>query len=523
MTTWYVRPDTSHSGTRNGTSYATAWGGWSEIVWGASGVNAGDTLYLCGAHAYTASIAVGAHGGSSNTTRATIRGDYSGDAGSINFTVAGWMNCSRAWTTIKALAITSTASGQYCIYIGAAAGIVIDGCSLVGGYAAVGLDSSIAYTSMTVSNCLISGQENMGIAQGIGTASIVSSGIKITGNTVHDTGLYGIYLAIESTNAAWDTSSFKDYLVANNTVYNTPGPSIYLRTCNNDKTTPPPIYSSGLVVSGNTVHDCGTVAGDNGNHGGLLLSGFVAPLIANNTVRDCYVTGGGIQTAKNKQPRIIFNRVTGIRSGTDTASFQNGFPIDGNGIFFDDLTIDGLAYGNYIADLISTGDPNSGCGLAFWTATGSKYIGNIVKDCNRGTFFGRSEETGNHVLNNTFINCNAAVWKVGTSALTGNITVKNNIMHNCGIGFFIGANPSTTADYNNIYGSPNPYVGISQGANDLSVHPMLDTLYRPQAAALMRSGANLGGKDYYGRPFYQAPNFGAVEDLTASPRYTMRK
>jgi len=34
MATWYVRPNTSHSGSRNGTSYATAWGGWTEIVWG---------------------------------------------------------------------------------------------------------------------------------------------------------------------------------------------------------------------------------------------------------------------------------------------------------------------------------------------------------------------------------------------------------------------------------------------------------------------------------------------------------
>src|SRR5690242_4872329 len=98
MTTWYVRPDTSHSGTRNGTSYATAWGGWTEIVWGVSGVNAGDTLYVCGTHAYTASIAVGTHGATSNANRVTIRGDYPSAAGNINLSVVGWFDAGKSYT-----------------------------------------------------------------------------------------------------------------------------------------------------------------------------------------------------------------------------------------------------------------------------------------------------------------------------------------------------------------------------------------------------------------------------------------
>jgi hypothetical protein len=519
MATWYVRPNTSHSGTRNGTSYATAWGGWSEIVWGVSGVNAGDTLYICGAHAYTSQTTIGAHGATSDANRVTIRGDYAADPGSIAYSGASWMDAFRSYTSIVNLRITSTASGYNCIYQSASAGFVLDGCTLIGGDSGIVLGSGTAFTSITIRNNTMYGQTVAGINQSITTGSIVSAGVNITGNTVHDTSLYGIQLSIAS--SAWTTSSFRDYLIANNIVYNTPGPSIYLRTCHNDTTTNPTIYSGGLVVSGNTIHDCGTIAGDNGKHGGILVMGFAAPMISNNVVRDCYVLGAGIQTAKNKQPRVIFNRVTGIRSGTDTASFQGGFPIDGNGIFFDNLTIDGLGYGNYVADLISTGDPNSGCGLAFWTATGSKYIGNIVKDCNRGTFFGRVEETGNHVLNNTFINCNAGVWKVGTNALTGNITVKNNIFHNCPTGFSAGSNPSITADYNCIHGATNKYIGISAGANDISVDPQLDADYRPQAAALKRAGANLGGMDYYGKAFYAAPNIGAVDDLTTTPRYAL--
>lgn len=46
---WYVRPSTGGVyGSDNGTSYANAWNSLSDVVWGVSGVNTGDTLYVCG-------------------------------------------------------------------------------------------------------------------------------------------------------------------------------------------------------------------------------------------------------------------------------------------------------------------------------------------------------------------------------------------------------------------------------------------------------------------------------------------
>lgn len=69
--TWYVRPGVHSSwnatspahpiptigvyGNQDGTTYANAWNGLESIVWGASGVNSGDTLYVCGAHIYALS------------------------------------------------------------------------------------------------------------------------------------------------------------------------------------------------------------------------------------------------------------------------------------------------------------------------------------------------------------------------------------------------------------------------------------------------------------------------------------
>jgi hypothetical protein len=519
MATWYVRPDSTHSNVRNGSSYATAWGGWGEIVWGASGVNAGDTLYVCSAHTYTAQTTIGAHGATSDANRTTIRGDYASDPGSITFTGAAWIDSVRNYTSLVNLRIIGTTTAGYnCIYQSAAAGFVVNGCTFSGADNGITLASNVAFTSCSILNSTFSGHSNAGVNQSISAASINSSGIVCTGNVIHDTGFYGIQLSIAT--AGWDSSRLTNYTVSNNTVYNTPGASIYLRSCKNDTTTVVNLYSSGLVISGNTVYNCGTVAGASGKHGGLLVMGFNAPNITGNTVRDTYVTGAGIQTAKNLSPLITFNTISGIRSGTDSASYQGGYPIDGNGIFFDNLTIGGLAFGNHVSDLVSTGDPNSGTAFAFWTAIGAKFVGNVAVNCNRGVFYGRTEETGNVVQNNTFINCSAGIWKVGTSALTGNVTVKNNILHNCATGFSIGANPSITADYNNVYGHVTAYSGISAGANDVSVNPLLDSTYKPATASLQTGGVYLGGKDFYGKEFPAVSPIGAVAHIASKSTAT---
>src|SRR5687768_16969985 len=127
MTTWYVRPDTSHSETRNGTSYDTAWGGWAAIEWGGAKVKAGDTLYICGAHNYSAQITVGNHGATSNSP-VTIRGDYAADSGSITFT-AGFLFVGWSYTHFQN--ITMSAGTLYCLYMygTAVAGITVQGCT----------------------------------------------------------------------------------------------------------------------------------------------------------------------------------------------------------------------------------------------------------------------------------------------------------------------------------------------------------------------------------------------------------
>jgi hypothetical protein len=60
---WYV--DNTAGGANSGTSWTNAWNGFSKIVWGASGVKAGDTLFISGgatSQVYTEGISIGASG-----------------------------------------------------------------------------------------------------------------------------------------------------------------------------------------------------------------------------------------------------------------------------------------------------------------------------------------------------------------------------------------------------------------------------------------------------------------------------
>lgn len=90
-TDWFVRPAGGNYGSEDGTSYANAWDGLTNVVWGGGGVVAGDNLYVCGLHVHSVealdSIATEADitpvSGTSESARVIIRGDYPGDPGIV--------------------------------------------------------------------------------------------------------------------------------------------------------------------------------------------------------------------------------------------------------------------------------------------------------------------------------------------------------------------------------------------------------------------------------------------------------
>jgi len=85
---WFVRPAGGSYGSEDGSSYQDAWDGLPNVVWGAGGVVAGDTLYVCGFHLRTRTggaafeyFTPGANGTEGNVI--TVRGDYPGDPGIV--------------------------------------------------------------------------------------------------------------------------------------------------------------------------------------------------------------------------------------------------------------------------------------------------------------------------------------------------------------------------------------------------------------------------------------------------------
>ncbi len=95
----FVRPDTSHSGTRDGLTYGTAWGGAAEINWGA--IPADTDLWFCHAWTSAAIISVGAHGGTANA-RVRLRGDLPNAECTLTFSNAShYLNLFRSNTDVK--------------------------------------------------------------------------------------------------------------------------------------------------------------------------------------------------------------------------------------------------------------------------------------------------------------------------------------------------------------------------------------------------------------------------------------
>lgn len=100
---WFVR---AAGGGGDGSSYASAWTGFGAIGWG--GISPGDTLYICGT--FNSTLNVGASG-SGDTSRVTIRGDYSQERGVID--VAGGEAISvygRSFVTLEGITVDRSGS-----------------------------------------------------------------------------------------------------------------------------------------------------------------------------------------------------------------------------------------------------------------------------------------------------------------------------------------------------------------------------------------------------------------------------
>lgn len=213
--TWYVRPSGGTYGAEDGTSYDTAWDGFTNIDWTANGVKAGDTLYVCGTH--TEAFVIGGSG--TSELPITIRGDYAGDAGVIDSEDTrniGMQISSKNYITLTSLSLIDAVVTCLDI-IGTSTGIITNDCIFTGSGNQGIQHSNSASATHNNPTCTgnvddgISGRDSATIVVNGGTISNNAEGINVSadvtctitgsptfsGNTSHD---------IHATNATTDES-----------------------------------------------------------------------------------------------------------------------------------------------------------------------------------------------------------------------------------------------------------------------------------------------------------------------------
>jgi|SRR5687768_495627 len=533
MADWFVRPDTSHSGTRDGTSYETAWGGWAAIVWGASGVKAGDTLYVCGAHSITSTAAVGNHGALDEAGRVIIRG-YSPDPGSITVTATGgvFFQIARSYTTLADLTITGNKS--FCIYFFALApiaGVTIDSCTLNGGTASIiSLDNSSGtiHTDLIINNTDFIGGSGSSLGSAISWLGAASNApltaldrVTITNNRF--TGCTSNRAVIEMwiQDDAHVDAKMSDIIITGNTFTNCGAAAmeIYGKTETNDGLSSGYGLNTGIRVTDNKIYNqqaVGTIGGGMaiGGFGPSLTPDFGENIIARN---EGYVLHGptGMVNVFYGTYKVFDNYAEDITTGT----------IDGTGVLFDHDTRDSVAYGNHFKRLMGLpGIYYSGNGITVLDSTNVRAYGNLIEDAYCGIHFGNKEAgQSSDIHNNTFLRCARAVDMLSTADKAANL-VRNNIFTASDSVPSVRVNGDTWAGESNncFYGFSDP-INHTLAASSITTDPELNALHRPEAASCISTGVPLGGKDFYSRQFYSPPNLGAVERFPAVKYRTLQR
>lgn len=476
MATWYVRPDTSHSGTRNGTSYATAWGGWSSIVWGGAGVVAGDTLYVCGAHAYSSGISIGAHGGTT-TNRVTIRGDYTPDPGSITFTGTVFLTNGRANTILRGL--TLTAGGSHCLFI-----------------------TDVATLSDYIENTFVSDAANSAFSiYGINGEDHVD--VLIEGNTFRCTGrglAAGKAATIEWFAAAsGGVSTLTRFKIRNNVFENcnTAGTAVSVMQLRVDNAASTSCAITDLEVDGNVFRNYkGVAIRLRDDHTGDTYDRFKGVKVRNNTFFDggeattpgwggCISIGsfgpsttvgwGRNELTGNKGYRQV-GAAGGINCFYGSYYIANNYfedlstnTIDGNAILVDLQCRDVLVFNNRWRNLTGkAGVVNSGVGVMVLNATNVRVFGNVGHAMKVGIHIG-DDGTGQSAKlhNNTMWGVTDYAIYMHADADRANVSMYNNTFQGTGHTVYNNsASAWSLEDYNNFDGFASGTYQHTLGSND---------------------------------------------------------
>lgn len=192
---------------------------------------------------------------------------------------------------------------------------------------------------------------------------------------------------------------------------------------------------------------------------------------------------------------------------------------EGHGFAFDDWADDSVFRRNKSYN-------NQGAGFSINRGDRNTLVGNIAYG-NWQSALVIQPNDNLQVINNTFYSNNtglgATAGEIFSNGSSKTAVISNNILL-ATVNYGISSETSDTG----FTGSKNCVNGHIVAAEKnpfmtgtVSVNPNLDANYRPQAATVIRAGSYLGGKDFYGKQFYNSPNIGAVDDLTTTPRYVL--
>lgn len=417
-TVWYVRPSGGSYGTEDGTSYANAWDGFTNITWGTGGVEAGDTLYVCGAHSET--LSVGASGADGAYIK--IRFDFKTDIGSIDsgsIRARGLDIPSRNYIWVKQL--TSTNATDACLHISG--------------------------TSQWVYNedSVLTGSGNQGV-QHLNTCKVIHYNMTSSNNTddgisVHDSAQVIVEKCTLNTNSqAINTISTSETYIYDATATGTT--TEFLRTTTGDLY----FYINGFTADIKLLLEEGT---------NIIKNGSVTT-----------ATGVGIQVDDNGiNPYAYISNIDFDSANEDVYVFENATCVVKYCKFlgsssFDNVRVTSAAVGS----IDFTAQGNVFTGLA-----GSKaafYVGDnvatVTSSINNNTMKGASDGIG---------------IRNGTNTTT---TADNNIFVDLKWANFDSV--GVTGDYNVFFNNTlNEFLGNSTYTNSITTDPNLDANGKPQS------------------------------------------
>ena len=504
MTTWYVRPDTSHSGTRNGTSYATAWGGWSEVV-GAS-MAATDTLMVCGAFTIGSTIS-GVKAGTSTTAKFIVDGGYAADPGSFTFANGAFYNVNRDYVSHRNLTMTGGTSSRI---FNNKTGVDFRSLTLTGGTNGISFDASngTAYADIDILDCTISGQTNAAVNWLVSTAAALSTMTRLTirGCTMYEqTQDQVIHLRTQSGVAAGSIMS--GIVIENNTIRNAQG--VGIRAIHGQLTT----NGGGAIrVQHNTFTSL--TEGASAVGGAIAISGFTGVTVRRNTIRNVAGVYGGCNVIYSVNGVVELNDMDGITT-TD---------IDGNGVLIDHGCSNIPTRYNIIRNCSGNASANnSGAGVMVLDATGTEVYSNLIENVRIGLYLGvqNGETQEADLFGNTIIEPTVYGVYLSQYATRADLAVKNNV--------FVGSVPLvydnvtggwTGEDYNAAYGM-TASTNHTDGAHNITADPLLTAGYRPKVGSpLLGAGTHLGyRRDIDGKQRPNPPSIGAYDVATLRTVY----